>query len=309
MFTVNNQYKILKNKYLNQFLQFVNCKLKKSFNNQILINMSKNNLTNEVKDLKDKGLSFNQIAEELGISKSAAYRTFNEYIHLVSDNEENKSIINKQKLANMKVTENIENSLSKVNPKLILHMRKMEMEHEKLLKEMEFDEFERQRDFQKEQMNLKAEILKMKAEIVELKHRQKEKETPNERTEQLSETDEIVIETTENEVVKEVTIPKKLQSMFSKFAENLFKFQNEEIEEETAKELLEQNATLLKYFTKWIKVKEIEPNEVPQRKVLKKLQKILQSITEDFENRGFFSSTYANFEIPEDLLDEISGIV
>jgi altronate dehydratase len=189
----------------------------------------------------------------------------------------------------------------------------MELEHEKQMKEMEFEELERQREFQKEQLDYNQKISKLKEEMEQMKRSQTfqnlKLEVPKTEIPDEIETESEIETNDEIEKESQIIVPKKLQSMFSTFAENIFRFQNEKIEEETAKELLEQNITLLKYFGKWIKAKEIEPNEVPQRLVLKKIQKILQSMTEDFEKRGFFSSSYAEFEMPEDLFDEISVLL
>jgi len=272
--------------------------------------MNTTNLILKVKTLKEQGFSFNQIAEQLDISKSMAFRLYSEVNKSETDAKEEQIPVFQKTTKGLDTKAKKEVEMENSNPKLLFHLKKLEFQHEKQMKELEFEELERQREFQKEQLSSQAEFMQMKAEIEKLKLSQETKidvpktEIPDEIEE------EAEIETVdETENISEITVPKKLQKAFETFAENIFKFQNEEIEEETAKELLDQNTALLKYFAKWIKAKEIEPNEVPQRLVLKKLQKILQSIIEDFENRGFFSSIYADFEIPEDLLDEISKLV
>ena len=255
-------------------------------------------LFNKIKDLKDEGLSFSQIAEKLEISKATAHRIF-------SQNNENSS-------ENEMFTDDIEtNQTSKdlnrnTNPKLIYQLKKLEYEHVKHMKELELDEIERQREFQKQQMDLQNQIIKLKSELEQLRRFQDVQSAQN----QINEEDvSYEIEDFETEEIPEITVPKKIRNAFETFIQNIFKFNNTEIDEDIVTKLLEQNITVQKYFAKWIKSKEIEPNEVPHRIILKKLQKILQSIDEDLKCRGIFSSRLASFEIPESMLDEISELL
>jgi len=262
--------------------------------------MTKDEKLKIISDLKEEGLSFTQIADKLGENRTAVYRIY-------SENKENQTTnsINNLKPITMQKSNN--------NSKLAYHLRKMDLEHEKEIKQMEFDEQERKSEHELEKMKLQSKILQQQQDIEEMKLRKMEEKQKNEVLETVETNPEMIDEmiseindeTPYNEEETIVSIPKKLQNDFKIFSTNIKNYQNEEIGKKIAEQLFEQCTKIRKYFLEWIKANNFNPKEIIQTKILKSIYKYLQSIIDELDNRGFFGGSYITLEVPEDILDEM----
>ncbi len=129
------------------------------------------NLNTAVLELHQQGNSYNQIAKELGISKSKAYRIINETVD-ISKNETIKEQPVSKPFQNISKQPERAETGKKYNPdnlKLQVKLRKMELEHEAEMKRLDLEEQEKKREFESDNNVINNENLYLKSQMESFK--------------------------------------------------------------------------------------------------------------------------------------------
>jgi len=129
------------------------------------------NLNTAVLELHQQGNSYNQIAKELGISKSKAYRIINETVD-ISKNETIKEQPVSRPFQNIPKQPERAETGKKYNPdnlKLQVKLRKMELEHEAEMKRLDLEEQEKKREFESDNNVINNENLYLKSQMESFK--------------------------------------------------------------------------------------------------------------------------------------------
>lgn len=129
------------------------------------------NLNLAVTELHKKGYSFNQIAQELNISKSKAYRIINETVDVSKNGTIPEQPVSRPFQNVSKQPERTETGkkYNADNLKLQVKLRKLELEHEAEMKRLDLEEQEKKREFESENNVIKNENLYLKNQMESFK--------------------------------------------------------------------------------------------------------------------------------------------
>ncbi len=129
------------------------------------------NLNTAVFELHQKGYSYNQIAKELGISKSKAYRIINKTVDISKAETIAEYPVSRPDNNIPKQPERAETGkkYNADNLKLQVKLRKLELEHEAEMKRLDLEEQERKREFESENNVINNENLYLKNQMESFK--------------------------------------------------------------------------------------------------------------------------------------------
>ena len=230
--------------------------------------------------LFNEGYSYQQIADELGISKSKAYR-------LVNESEE--------ETVSETVSQNIPKHLKKStkNPETDFKIRKLEYEHEKEMFKLKADEEDRKRNFDEYQQELISENNRLDVLREDLE-------------EKISELEEEINHLKE-ELQYEPAIPEDLVDEVTGIIVKIRVKLGEEVEEDEYETIV---ISIWSYISKVIShclELEARPVDIPGFEIAFQLQKEIEPTYEKLRDRGAFSSSTAKLEISKDLNTKIQN--
>lgn len=255
------------------------------------------NLNKEVHELHKKGFSFNQIAQELGISKSKAYRIMNETV----DVSEAETVVERpvsktfQNVPKQPETRENGKEYNAESLKLQVMLRKIELKHEAKIKQLEFDEQDKKREFELKNNAINSENERLKNRIENFKQRTSNSELVKKEEED----DEI------EEYIPELDLI--LKDEFCDFIEELLeqrRYYQEDFDKlfSTVKQL---NVNIID----WAEAEDEEVDEFSEYELIQKIENVINHYYENFDNyRSFFGSTII-MEFEDEVYSEMQDYI
>lgn len=240
------------------------------------------NIKQKAKELIENGLSYQEAADQLGISKSSAYRLVNENLdENLTDSKKN----NKAPLPNLDVSTQLE-------------LKRLEFEHEQTMFKLKFETEKEKRKFDENCENLLFE----NRELVEINDElHSEIDELEIKVEELTEE----LETQSAVAELEYTIHEDLVNVCEWFIDkNNDDINSDEFNEKfsqyltTKQEVIEHclnNRVIYKEFNVYEPITELEP--------------IFNEIKEEFENKGFFSSSYVTIQLADKTISILNNFL
>ena len=249
------------------------------------------NLNIAVNELHKKGFSFNQIAKELGISKSKAYRVINETVDVSKTETAVERPVSKvfQNVPKQQKTTESHNGYNTESLKLQVKLRKLELQHEAKMKQLEFEEQEKQREFELKNNTINSENESLKNQTENFKQRIYDLEHIEEVEEYTPELD-LMLKDEIYDFLKELLEPKIY------YLEDFDK-------------LISIVKQLNTDIVDWAETEDVEINEMNEYVLTQKVENAINHYYENFDNyRSFFGSTIS-IEFENELYSEIQDYI
>lgn len=257
-------------------------------------------LNNAVYELHKKGYSFNQIAQELNISKSKAYRIINNTVNDIKNVTVEKPIVSKPFQNVPKQPErgdmNVRNSSN--NLKLQVKLRKMELQHESEMRRLEFEEKERIREYEAEQNSVKNENLILKTQLENLREEFRIVKLKNETLKRIEVVENIdddfeTEESSEDEFIEEEYIPEldiMLQDEIKELLNHILK--TDKYFENDLKKMISKISKLKQDVIEQADIEDVEVDFFEELNFLKEAEEVVRYYQESFnEHTSLFGST------------------
>jgi hypothetical protein len=264
-----------------------------------------------VNELHEQGLSYGQIANELGITKSKAYRIINdgtnvsenETIHETSDSETFRNERNISKKGVVDTEKEVDNL------KLKVKLKKMELKHEEKMRLLEMEEQEKRREYELEQNELINENLKLKAELKELQQKSDESYEMDESDEtdddyiQEPEEDDIGEDYEDIEPELDVDIVQEVRALLNEFM-NQEKYSIDDLEN-----YLTSISNLKTEILDFAEPMNMDEDDVFEYRSLRKIETVIEDYIENFEEYKPLFGNKINLVLESGLYHEIEHFV
>jgi hypothetical protein len=260
------------------------------------------NIEKAVNELHEQGLSYGQIASELGISKSKAYRIINDGTNVSEDETD-------QETSGSETFRNERNISKKVvidtgkevdNLKLKVKLKKLELKHEEKMRLLEMEEHEKRREYELEQNELIKENLKLRAELEELQ--QKSDETDEEYIQEPEE-DDIGEDYEDIETELDLDIVQEVRTLLNEFM-NQEKYSFDDLEN-----YLTSIGDLKIQILDFTEQTNIDEEDVFEYGLLRKIEAVIEDYIENFEEYKPLFSNKINLVVESGLYHEIQHFV
>jgi hypothetical protein len=255
-----------------------------------------NHIDKKIIELINNGSSYNKIQHELGVYPAKISQVKTQYVHLLkntnSDNSSSASSTTIQGNSSANSGQNghkstlsaaLQNSSS--DPKVLLRMREAELEHERLLKQMDYDEKERERDYERELHERELEKIRLQNEhSQEKQYLKSELNSARQKLLDMEEEEEYVEEHEEEEIDPD------FESGFQDFVSDLLSWDGDDWKEEEVDEQLERISNLKSIHEEWCEVNGYDVDEFDQWPILEEAETDFNELKEKISNQIFSSS-------------------
>ena len=259
-----------------------------------------NNIISAVNELHGQGLSYAQIANELGISKSKAYRIINDGTD-VPENETDSETKLPETFRNEgnkpKIIAEIPEKESD-NLKLKVKLKKMELKHEEKMKLLEMQELEKRREFETEQNEIINENIRLKSELEKIQKESEEEDT-DEVIPEYDDDDERIDEFDETVRELDPELKHEVKTILTDLMEQE-KFSLEDLEDYKS-----SVNDLKNEISEYSETENLDENNLFEFGLLKKIEDVLEYYIDHFDDHRAFFRSKINLELKSGLYKKI----
>ena len=258
-----------------------------------------NSLDKKIIELINNGSSYNKIQHELGVYPAKISQVKTQYAHLIKNPNSDNSSTGSSSASSTTIQGNsdsnsgqngnkstfntaLQNSSS--DPKVLLRMKELELEQERILKEMEYNEKKCERDYERELHERELEKIRLQNEQNQEKQFLKA---------QLEGAKQKLQEMEESQYPEEVYVEEidpDFESDFIDFVSDLISWDGYYWKETEVDEQLERISSLKSVHQEWCEENGYGVDEFDQWQILEEAETDFNDLKESISNQIFFSS-------------------
>ncbi len=258
-----------------------------------------------VNELHEQGLSYGQIATELGITKSKAYRIINDGTNVSEDETDHETPVSETFRNERNISKKgvVDTEKEVDNLKLKVKLKKMELKHEEKMRLLEMEEQEKRREYELEQNELIKENLKLRAELEELQQKSDESNETDDDYIQEPEEDDIGENYEDIEPELDVDIVQELRALLNEFM-NQEKYSFDDLEN-----YLTSISNLKTEILDFAEPMNMDEDDVFEYGLLRKIETVIEDYIENFEEYKPLFGNKINLVLESGLYHEIEHFV